>query len=285
MSDESTNQDVALAREETRGRRKSVAGGAKRSDNVQALSRALAILNRLAESEDGAKLTELARAVDLPASTTHRLLTTLQRDRFVSFDSETAHWCVGVQSFVVGNAFRHGRDELARLARPFLRRLMVESGETANLAVEDDGMAVYLAQVESRQPMRAITKTGGRVFMHSSALGKAILARRPRAVIEKLVGERGLTRFTEFTLTEAGDLLKNLGEVSQLGYGLDDQEYTLGLRCVGAAVYNHDGEAIAALSVSGPTIRVTRERVAELGALVRRAAEGLSAELGGKVPV
>eukprot|EP01037_Dinobryon_pediforme_P013879 gene13879-13994_t len=256
----------------------------KRSDNVQALSRALSILNFLAESDDGAKLTEIARAVHLAPSTTHRLLTTLQRDRFVMFDGDNSHWSVGVQSFVVGNAFRHSREDLTRRARPFLRRLVDQTGETANLAIEDDGMAVYMAQVESRQTMRAIAKTGGRAFMHSSALGKVLLAGRSDDEVERLLGPRGLPQFTEYSLATWPDLMANLAQVRRQGFGVDDQEYALGLRCVGAAVFNHEGDAVAAVSISGPTVRVTHERLAELGAAVRRIAAAMSAELGGKSP-
>jgi IclR family transcriptional regulator, acetate operon repressor len=256
----------------------------KRSDNVQALSRALGILKYLAETEDGAKLTEIARAVQLAPSTTHRLLTTLQRDRFVMFDVENAHWYVGVQSFVVGNAFRHGREDLVRLARPFLRRLVEQTGETANLAIEDDGMVVYLAQMESRQTVRAIAKTGGRAYMHSSALGKVLLAGRDSTDIERVFEARGLPQFTDYSIHSLQSLLPALSLVRRQGFGVDDQEYALGLRCVGAAIYNHEGQAVAAVSISGPTVRVTQERVAELGATLRRVAQTMSAELGGKVP-
>ena len=263
----------------------SVAVAEKRSDQVQALSRALAILKVLSGHEEGAKLTEVARAVGLAASTTHRLLTTLQRDRFVNFDGETSHWCVGVQSFIVGNAFRHAREDLVRLARPYLRRLVDLTGETANLAVEDDGMAVYLAQAESRQTMRAIVKTGGRVFMHSSALGKAMLAARPSSFTGQVILQHGLKSFTDKSVVDDAALLAELAQVRIRQFAIDDEEYNLGLRCVAAAIHDHDGYAVAALSISGPTVRLTQARVAELGAIVAKMAAVLSAEIGGHAPL
>ncbi len=261
-----------------------VAVSEKRSDHVQALSRALAILKVLAQSEDGAKLMEVARAVGLAASTTHRLLTTMQRDRFVAFDVETAHWCVGVQSFIVGNAFRNSREDLVRLARPYLRRLVDLTGETANLAVEDEGMAVYLAQAESRQTMRAIVKTGGRVFMHSSALGKALLANRPKETIERVIAQHGLASFTDNTLTDAPAFFEELAKVKAARFAVDNEEYAWGLRCVASAIYDHEGAPVAALSISGPGLRVFPARVAELGAIVAKMAASLSKEIGGKNP-
>jgi IclR family acetate operon transcriptional repressor len=123
---------------------------AKRAAGVQSLTRALAILNAIAAREDGAALTDIVRATKLAPSTAHRLLTTLQQDRFVQFQPEGARWLIGVQAFVIGSAFIRARD-VGRSARPYPRRLMEESGETANLAIIDDDMAVYMGQVESRR--------------------------------------------------------------------------------------------------------------------------------------
>lgn len=252
-----------------------------RSGRVQSLTRALAILNLLAHDEDGMTLTEAARAASLAPSTAHRLLTTLQQERFVRFDNETARWLVGVQAFSVGNAFLHTRD-IGRSATPLLRRLMEETGETANLGIEDEGMAVYLGQVQSRQLMRAIAKPGGRVFMHGSGLGKAILAALPPAEATKIVQHRGLPVFTPRTVDNPARLLRDLEQIRRRGFAVDDEEYAVGLRCVAAAVFDEEGGPIAAVSVSGPAVRVTRERVPELGAAVRRVADELTAELGGK---
>lgn len=264
-----------------RGSDRSVYPPAERSGNVQALTRALMILNILAQHEDGLNLTEVARTAGLAPSTAHRLLTTLQQERFVRFDRELTRWLVGIQAFTVGNAFLHSRD-VARAARPYLQRLMEETRETANLAVEDEGMAVYFGQVQSRQVMRAIAKPGGRVFMHGSALGKAILAALPPNEAAKITQHRGLPVFTPRTIDDPRRLLRHLEEVRRQGFAVDDEEYAVGLRCVAAAVLDEDGAPLGAVSVSGPTVRVTPERVPELGAAVRRVADELTAELGGR---
>ncbi|MGH7051446.1 MAG: IclR family transcriptional regulator [Acetobacteraceae bacterium] len=249
----------------------------ERSANVQALT----LLNLLAEREAGSSLTDLSRASALAPSTTHRLLTALRQGRFVRFDRELTRWFVGVQPFTVGNAFLHTRD-LARAAKPYLQALMEETQETANFAVEDEGMTVYLSQVQSRQFMRAIARPGGRVFMHSSALGKAMLAALPRRTAMKIVADRGLPVFTPHTLGTAACPRRTLDEVERQGFAVDDEEYLIGLRCVAAALCDEEGTPLGAVSVSGPTVRVTRERVAELGQAVRRVAGTLTAELGGR---
>ena len=126
---------------------------------VQSLTRALSLLRALAESGDGMTLSDVAQLVGLPPSTAHRLLTTLQQERFVRFDGAAHVWQVGVEAFVIGNAFVRTRDVVV-MARPYLRRLMEEGGETANLYLEQDGEAICMAQVECRQMMRAIARPG-----------------------------------------------------------------------------------------------------------------------------
>jgi IclR family transcriptional regulator, acetate operon repressor len=263
------------------GGKRRAAPTADRSGHVQALTRALTMLNIVAQHEDGISLTEVARTAGLAPSTAHRLLTTLLQERFVQFDRELARWVIGVQAFTVGNAFLHSRD-VGRAARPYLQRLMEETRETANLAIEDEGMAVYLGQVQSRQLMRAIAKPGGRVFMHASAIGKAILAALPRTEAAKIIHHRGLPVFTPHTIDTPPRLLRQLEEVRRQGFAVDDEEYAAGLRCVAAPVVDEDGAPLGAVSVSGPTVRIPSERMTELGAAVRRIADELTAALGGR---
>lgn len=256
-------------------------GAAERNGRVQALARALAILNALAETADGVSLTDLAQQVGLPVSTTHRLLSTLQRDQFVRFDQERALWSVGVQTFVVGNAFLRNR-QLVQTARPHLRLLMEESGETANLAVLDDDRALCLYQVECGQMMRAMTRLGSRLPLHCSGVGKALLQAMPERRRAKVLHHHGLPRLTARTITRPADLNADLIRSQRLGYAVDDEEHAVGLRCVAATVYDELNEAIAAISVSGPTARITEDRIAVLGAMVRRAAETITREYGGR---
>lgn len=271
---------MAMSATARAGAKRGPAAAKERLGHVQSLTRALSLLNLLAQHEDGMALTEAARAAGLAPSTAHRLLTTLQQERFVRFDSEAARWLVGVQAFAVGNAFLHTRD----LGRSALRRLMEETQETANLGIEDEGMAVYLGQVQSRQLMRAIAKPGGRVFMHGSGLGKALLAAMPPAEAARVLRQRGMPVFTPRTIDDPARLPRHLEEVRARGFAVDDEEYAVGLRCVAAAVFDENGAAVGAVSVSGPAVRVTRERVEELGAAVRRGADDLTAELGGRRP-
>lgn len=258
-------------------------GREARSGQVQSLSRALSILRTLAESSDGMTLSDLAHTVRLPPSTTHRLLTTLQQERFARFDPDSSLWQVGVQAFIVGNAFIRTRDVVAT-ARPYMRRLMEESGETVNLYLESEGEAVCIGQIECRQLMRAIARPGGRVKMHHSGAGKAILAWLPGDAIARIIGRHGMSRATERTIGDPAQLHAHLATVRRNGYALDDEENAVGLRCVGAAVFDEHGRPIAGLSLSGPTARVADSRLPELGALVVGIADEITSELGGRKP-
>lgn len=250
---------------------------------VQSLVRALSILSALAESDDGMTLTEISQQVKLPPSTAHRLLTTMQHERYVSFDSERTLWFVGVQAFSVGNAFTKNRN-LSQIARPYMRALMEDSGETVNLAVADGGEVIFLSQVECRKMMRALVTPGRRALMHCSGVGKALLAFLPEEELDAIIAQHGLPKLTDRTLVLEQDLKRDLERSRQLGYAFDDEEHAVGLRCVAGVVRDETGNAIAALSLSGPAARISDDKIEQFGLKVRRVCADLSREYGG-VPV
>ena len=253
---------------------------ASAGDTVQSLVRALALLNRIGEAPDGgASLTELAQQVGLPSSTAHRLLTTLEGERYVRFDPEGRLWSVGVQAFVTGAAFTKTRS-LVTLARPHMRHLMEDGGETVNLAVEDDGRAVYLAQVECRQMMRAFARPGSRVPLHCSAVGKAILSAMSDKSLGRILQQQGMPRLTVKTIITPTVLRTDLQRARAAGYAIDDEEHAVGLRCIAAPVFDETGDVVAAVSASGPMARIVDDRMAPLAELVMAAARAISADLG-----
>lgn len=251
------------------------------SSHVKSLTRALSILDALAQNNEGLTLTALARTVELPLSTAHRLLTTLQHRRFARFDPLTMSWQIGVQSFIVGNAFARARD-IVLIARPHMRRLMEQSGETVNLYVMTDGEAICMAQIESRQMMRAISRPGGRVNVHNSAAGKAMLAHLPEEDLVRIVRQHGLPRLTDRTLVTLEALRADLQEIRSRGFAIDDEEYAVGLRCVAATVLDEHGTPLASVSLSGPTARILDARLDALGARVVEAARATTVEVGGR---
>ncbi len=254
-----------------------------RSDQVQSLVRALTLLNRVAAADDGITLTELAQQVGLSSSTTHRLLTTLEQERYVHFDPDRRLWSVGVQAFVTGSAFLKTRS-LVGAARPHMRMLMEESEETVNLAVEDQAEAIYLTQVECRQMMRAFARPGGRVPLHCSGVGKALLSAMPDPQLAKVLHRHGLPRVTLKTLNTTATLKADLAAARDRGYAIDDEEHAVGLRCIAAVIFNENADPVAAVSLSGPMARIPDERIPLLGQLVRARADAITGQLGGRLP-
>ena len=250
---------------------------------VQSVTRAMALLNALSYFAQGLTLSELAKKVGLANSTAHRLLTTLQNERYVRFDAERSAWLVGVQAFRVGSTFIRSRDVVA-IARPFMRLLMQREGETVSLAVEDRGEIVYLSQVETQQMMRAICGPGGRASMHCSGIGKALMAAYPQEQLRQIMADLNFDRQTSRTLTTPQEFARELKKIRDQGYAVDDEEVAVGLRCVAAAIYDENSFPLAGVSLSGPTARIPRDRVAGLGKIVRAVADDITRELGGVIP-
>src|SRR4030081_1744381 len=255
-----------------------------RDGGVQSVDRALSILERLAEDDEGYRLSDLAVRTGLSTSTVHRLLATLEKRRFVQFDRYELKWHVGAQSFTVGATFARRRNFVAQ-AMPYLRKLRDQTRETANLAVVDDESIIVLTRMESREIMRSLTKVGGRVAMVASGVGKAVLATYSDEDINAIICRQGMPRLTEKSIVRASDLFREIEAIRRQGYAVDDEEARMGLRCVAAVVYNDCGEPLAAISVSGMTSRVTDDRLPALGRTVREVAAELTVALRGVLPV
>lgn len=254
----------------------------RQPSQVQALVRALTLLEHVSRNEHGVTLSDAAHAAGLAASTAHRLLKSLEQMDFVAQDEERGLWFVGVKAFTIGSAFVRSRDVVA-VARPFMRELMERAGETVNLAVLDRDEPVYLTQIECRQMIRAHALPGARAPIHCSGVGKALLATLPDARVAAIAQRRGLARHTPKTIVSLPALRAELERVRERGWAVDDEEQSLGMRCVASVLRDEHGEAIAAISLAGPIARLSDERLRELGALVRATAAKITAALGGRV--
>jgi IclR family acetate operon transcriptional repressor len=250
---------------------------------VQSLTRGLSILECLAKAEGGLTLTDIAQRVQLPPSTVHRLLATLERMGYVYPAGELGRWYVGLQAFAVGSSFLSSRDFIAQ-SHPFMRRLMDQSGETVNLAILDGTEAVFVDQVQCREMMRTIVKLGSRAPLHASGVGKAMFASLPDDQIDAILKVRGLPRITGNTITTPETMWSSIRVIRQRGWSFDDEEHAIGTRCVGAPIYDEHIETLGAISLAGPSSRLPDERIKQMGPLVAHAAEELTLRLGGKWP-
>ncbi len=268
--------DVPLKR--SRGRPRAAAADAE-ATTIQSLDRALVILRTLA-SGAGMSLTELSEAAGQAPATVYRVLTTFAAHGVVEFQPARQLWNIGPEAFRIGSAFLM-RTNLVEQSRGVMRDLMAATGETANLAIADGAEVVFLSQVETHEPIRAFFRPGTRGPIHASGIGKALLAYLPPDQVERLI-RSGLSGYTERTILTRGPLLEALAVIRAQGWAMDDEERTKGMRCIAAPIFNEFGEAIAGVSISGPTVRVALERGPAIGALVRGAADRITRAIGGK---
>lgn len=247
---------------------------------IQSLDRAIGLLKVLA-AEGAMSLTEIADASGQTASTAYRILLTFQKQGMVDFDEAAQVWSVGLAAFRIGSAFLV-RTGLMDQARPAMQRIMIDTGETANLAIIDGGEVVFVSQVETHEPIRAFFRPGTRGPIHSSGIGKALMAFLPEERIEAIIADHGLETFTRKTIGNREHLLAELVQIRRRGWAIDNEERTEGMRCIAAPIFNPFGEPVAGISISGPSVRVRPERDAELGAIVSAAADDVTRAIGGR---
>ncbi len=257
-----------------RGRPRGRAAGSEDSGGVRALDRALDILDVIAAG-GGLTLSEIAQRLDLAPSTVHRVLVTLAVRGVAESDHATQTWHVGPTAFRHGSAFMR-RSGLVERARPVLRRLMEVTGETANLGILDGNAVLFLNQAETHETIRAFFPPGTRSPLHASGIGKALLAHMRSFDLRQLMREMQLSRFTPMTLSEPQALLDDLALIRARGYSLDNEERSLGMRCIAAPVFDLAGEAAAGISVSGPLSRMGDGRLEAMSESVIAAARELS---------
>lgn len=245
---------------------------------VKSLDRALDILEKIVQSEEELGVTELSNSLGLHKSTTYRLLATLAYRGYVSQDPKNNKYTPGIKLFEMGNMALN-RLELRKEVRPFLTQLMHETGETVHLGILEDNEVIYIDKVESSQTIRMYSKIGKRAPVHCTGLGKVLLAYSPEDKVREIINE-GLTPFTRQTITDEEAFREHLKEIKIQGYALDNGEHEDGIRCVAGPIFDHTGEVIASFSISGPTMRVTEEKVGEYIQLIKSYSSKMSRALG-----
>jgi len=248
------------------------------TSNIQALSRALDVLEALAAHE-GMTLTGLSSYLEQSTATMHRVLTTLERRQYVECAPERQEWFVGPEAFKLGSAFLR-RTNIVERSRSVMRDLMTLTGETSNLGICRDGHVLFVSQVETHETIRAFFPPGTSSPLHASGIGKALLSSFDDDRLEAFIKTTRFNLFTDKTISNADQLRKAVKQIRQRGYSVDDEERTIGMRCVAASILDSYGEAVAGISISGPTVRMPDTKVREIGKLLIEAAREVSKRLG-----
>lgn len=230
-------------------------------NEVQSLQRALDILEVIGTSAKPVSLKEVTQAANLPKSTVYRLLNNLEGRDYVRCDS---HGCyqLGFKVMMLGQRLEQNF-ELKELIRPFLQHLNEVTRETVHLGILAKERVVYIDTMESPHNVRLVAKIGSTNSVHCTSLGKALLVGHSDDSIAEILERQGMEQRTEFTLTTPQSYLAQMRLGRERGYFFDDRESDYECCCVGAPVYNHKGEAVAAISISGPFSRFTHEIMQE----------------------
>jgi DNA-binding IclR family transcriptional regulator len=235
------------------------------SNLVQTIERVSAIFDALCQNPQGISVKNLSEQVGFPMGTTHRLLTSLAYFGFVTQDKVSKKYHLGFKLVDLANALLSQID-LRTVARPYLIKLAQKANETVHLVILDDYETLYLDRVESGDPHQGLqmsSKVGMRIPAHCCSVGKVLLAALSENEVNDFIKIKGLPRRTEKTLTDPDQFKRHLETVRNQGYAIDDEEDNLGTRCVAAPIRNESGHVIASVSVSGPSTRITWNRIQE----------------------
>lgn len=253
-------------------------GKPRESGENQSVTRALAILGLLADSAEPLGVRELARRMRVAPSNVQRLMTTLARSGFLEQAELTKRYGIGYRAFQVGSAFV-GQSSIYSAVMPELYEL-ANQHITGFLGVRRERSIVYLATVQSEGPVALTHRPGSQTYLHSTAMGKALLAEMSEHEVRALLGERPLPRLTDHTRISLQQLLGDLAEVRRVGYATSEEENRHGFYSAGAVVRDASGAAAGVISGAVPTAGLRPPQRAAIGRLVLTAAQRASRKLG-----
>jgi len=245
---------------------------------VQALDRAFAVLDLLGESETPLGLAQVASSLQLHKSTAHRFLMVLERHRMVE-RTASGKFRLGLRLFDFGNRAIEQYD-LRDRAQPHLRRLVAETEETAHLCILEAARVIYIDKIEPARSVRMITRIGASNPVHCTSVGKAILAFLPEDRAADVIRRTRFERFTHRTIANAEALRAEMEKTHRRGYAVDDEEFEEGLRCIAVPLLDAQRLPVGAVSISGPSFRVTAQKLPAIANHLLQCVRGISADMG-----
>lgn len=249
------------------------------AETVKSAERVLAILELLTAAEAPLRFADIGGQLAYPQSSLHGLLRTLAVRGWVDVSPKDRTYTLGIRNLEAGNVYSRCLGLVDR-ALPYMERIRDEFDETCQLAVLDGVQNVYVAKVDGRQTLTLASEIGRRLPAYATGVGKVLLAGLGGDELARRLNGVELRAITPHTVTDRKELEAQLANIRSLGFGVDDEEYTLGIRCVAVPVCDHTGRTVAAMSVSVPAIRFAPKRREQFHGLLADAAANISAALG-----
>ena len=247
---------------------------------IQAVSHALDLLEQFHGEVDELGVTELSKRLKLHKNNVFRLLATLESRGYIEQNRATENYRLGLKSLELGQTFIKQMG-LLRQAKPILEKLVGACNETSYVAIFKDGYIVYLDVVETDLTVRVVSRVGSRLPAYCTASGKVHLAHMSDEEMDALLPGKELKAYTPNTMVDRDKLKQELRKVAEAGYAIDDEEVDVGVRCIAAPIRDYTRRIVGAVSISGPAMRFSDERLEkELIPLAIQAGEELSTRLG-----
>lgn len=247
---------------------------------VKSADRALQVLELLSTRRDGLLFSEICSELGMPRSSTHALITTLARRRFITQEPGSGRYVLGVRIWELANASASAVTDLARMANPYLTQVRDAVQETVELAILDGTDVVYIGKRETDKLLTLVSRVGARLPAHATAIGKVLLAALDPIELDRRYDGYTFESFTARTLTSLADLHAELALVRERGFAEATGDFTEGVYCVAMPVRGASGTALAGMSTSVPTNRRTPAQVELMINELRQAVGQMSARLG-----
>ncbi|MDQ0338279.1 DNA-binding IclR family transcriptional regulator [Caldalkalibacillus uzonensis] len=246
---------------------------------INAVDRALRILDLFTDQQPELKLTEISKTLNLHKSTVHGLLRTLAYHGYISQNPETGKYRLGLKFLEKSDRVLHALD-LRKIANPHLQKIANKYGESTHLVILEGGEAIYIDKIEGHLAIGMYSRISKRAPIYCTAVGKVLVSEKPEWELKEIAQNQNYIMHTKNTIKNADELLEEIRRVRELGYGMDDEELEIGLRCIAVPVRNNTGSIVAAISISGPTMRLSNKVLPEVVDSMKKAAAQISSELG-----
>jgi len=247
--------------------------------HVPNLERALKIFELLSKHPEGLSIADISNRLEFPRNSVFRILSTLFDKGYLSKDEELKTYYLSQKLLRIGIK-AYSAPSLVEMSLPMMHELVEKYGETVPLGVIKDGKGIVLEAIAGTHQFRYVLEPGKLFNVHTSAAGKSIMAYLPEAELTKHLEEINFVRFNERTLTTKKDYLKELNKVRTKGYAVDNAEEVEGMHCIGAPIFNRTGYPVAAVWISGPSIRISEKQYDIIGKDIKNYADQISKVLG-----